>query len=304
MAPKYTTAEFIARARAKHGEKYDYSATVYTGSLNRITVTCPDHGVFTPVANSHLKTGCKFCGFASSSAKQCMTTEEFVTRARKLYGDKYDYSQTVYVHSLKKLTITCPKHGDFEMEGHRHLKAGGCTKCSGGLEQVVDTASFVRRVTAMYDGMYDYSKADYKGCGEPVIVGCRTHGDFSVTPVLHIHHRVGCPMCTEAVTGGKKFLGTEGFIERARAVHGNTYNYDKVLYVNIDTKVVITCLVHGDFEQSAWSHIGQRQGCSQCNGGFKYTTATWVAKAREVHGDVFDYSKVEYASAHDKVSII
>lgn len=305
--PKYTTKQFIEKAKAKHGDKYDYSSTVYSGSAKKVTINCQAHGPFEQEASSHLTgSGCRQCSHSSSSAKQCMTTETFVQRAREIHGEHYCYDKTKYVHSRQKLTFTCTIHQfDIFIEPYRHLQGNGCTTCSKELGRIVDTQTFVARAQTMYkDEGYDYSKVIYGDVHTSVLLTCPSHGDFLVKPVHHIHHRVKCYKCTELVTGGKKWLGNEGFIERAKMLHGDLYDYSRVQYTNIDSAVVIGCPEHGFFSQIAWKHIGEGKGCCKCNRP-RFTLEQWVARAQDVHKERdFDYSHVTYRGAHEDVEIV
>ena len=92
-----------------------------------------------------------------------------------------------------------------------------------------------------------------------------------------------------------KRLTQEDFVNRARKVHDNKYNYSKVKYVNSTTKVVITCPIHGDFEQTPFSHLSGR-GCIFCSGKYKKTSEDFKQNAKKIHGDKYDYSKVEYVN--------
>ena len=96
----------------------------------------------------------------------------------------------------------------------------------------------------------------------------------------------------------------ENFIEKAREIHGNKYDYSKVEYKNNRTKVCIICPEHGEFWQTPRNHISQRQGCPKCSKTFKNTTESFIEKARKVHRDKYDYSKVEYKNNRTKVCII
>lgn len=101
-----------------------------------------------------------------------------------------------------------------------------------------------------------------------------------------------------------KKLTTEEFIKRAREVHGNKYDYSKVEYVNAHTKVCIICSKHGEFYQKPNNHLNG-QGCSKCfYPNIKLTTENFIQKAREIHGDKYDYSRVEYKDTKTKVCII
>ena len=101
---------------------------------------------------------------------------------------------------------------------------------------------------------------------------------------------------------------TKLFIEKARAVHGDRYGYERVVYVRTRDKIVITCAKHGDFEQTPNSHLNG-QGCAKCGrekmAAKKSQKAKdgFIGKSRAVHGHKYDYSKVFYINNKDKVVI-
>lgn len=129
--PRITTEEFVNRAKAVHGGKYDYSKSVFVGALEKLIITCPIHGDFEQQAASHLSgKGCRQCANIALSEGMTKTTAQFIKDARKVHGDKYSYDKTVYVHGHKKVMVTCPKHGDFEVSPSNHLfSKSGCPKC-------------------------------------------------------------------------------------------------------------------------------------------------------------------------------
>ena len=144
MGTKFTTKDFIAKAKDIHAGKYDYSHTVYTRSRDKVVIICPVHGSFEQRASSHLDgCGCPGCQkewsdehkknhAASARQSRGMTTEEWIARAKAVHGDKYDYSQTVYVNQRTDVTIICPEHGAFMQKADSHIRGCGCRLC--GLE--------------------------------------------------------------------------------------------------------------------------------------------------------------------------
>ena len=93
------------------------------------------------------------------------------------------------------------------------------------------------------------------------------------------------------------------FIQKAHKIHGDKYDYCKVEYVNNNTKVCIICPIHGEFWQTPNHHLSG-QGCPKCSGNVKKTTEQFIAKAKEIYGDRYNYSKVKYINAKTKVCII
>ena len=100
-----------------------------------------------------------------------------------------------------------------------------------------------------------------------------------------------------------KKLTNEQFIEKAKNVHGNKYDYSKVDYKGNDIKVCIICPIHGEFWQTPRNHIKGSE-CPKCVGKYRYTTEEWIEEAKKVHGDKYDYSNVIYKGAFEKVCII
>ena len=134
----------------------------YNGDKNYITVKCKIHDYVFNTKPNWLKhgQGCKKCYDEKRSKKQLITTEEFIERARKVHGDKYDYS-----------------------------------------------------------------KVEYKGNKVKVCIICSEHGEFWQRPDKHVNGKQGCPICGDIKNGFNKRLGVEKFIERAKKIHGDKYDY-------------------------------------------------------------------------------
>ena len=160
------------------------------------------------------------------------------------------------------------------------------------------TSDFIKKSEKKHNSKYDYSKVEYKNNSTKVCIICPEHGEFWQRPNDHLRG-AGCPLC-----GGVKKHTKETFIEKARLVHGDKYDYSKVEYKNNKTKVCIICPEHGEFWQKPESHTNQKQGCPKCSTTLKLTTKDFIEKSRAIHGDKYDYSKVEYVNNHTKVCII
>ena len=136
--------------------------------------------------------------YIKKEQKPRISTKEFIEKAKKIHGDKYDYNKTFFKNNQTKLIITCPIHGDFEQYPYHHLRGSGCKQCG-------------------FDKIHNAKKDS-----------------------------------------------VEIFIEKAKKIHGDKYDYSKVEYANTDTKVCIICPEHGEFWQSPSNHL-QGQGCKQCS---------------------------------------
>ena len=231
------------------------------------------------------------------------TTEKFVEKAKKKYGDKYDYSKVEYNGYNVKVCIICPEHGEFWQTPDRFLQGRGCPRC--GLELMKKSLTktsdeWIEEARKIHGDKYDYSKVEYKNAHTKVCIICPKHGEFWQTATKHITcKKSGCPICARE----KQTLTTEEFIRRAKQIHGNKYDYTKTKYVNQKTKVCIICPKHGEFWQLPNGHL-EGKGCKYCEHNVKMTTEEFIKKAIQVHGDKYDYSKVEYDGLENHVCII
>lgn len=125
---KLTTKEFIEKSQKVHGNKFDYSEVDYQGNKLKVKIKCKKCGhIFEQQAQSHMKGfGCPFCSNNNKS-----TTKEFIEKASKVHGDKFDYSLVNYVNAHTKVNIICPVHGVFQQipSSHWYLQQG-CPICA------------------------------------------------------------------------------------------------------------------------------------------------------------------------------
>lgn len=125
-----STEWFINEATKVYGTKYDYSKVDYKNALTKVCIICPKHGEFWQEPHNHLRGhGCPYC------ANKFKTTSDFITMARAVHGDKYDYSKSVYKDSHEKIEIICPKHGSFWQAPFNHIQGHGCPKCTSPISK-------------------------------------------------------------------------------------------------------------------------------------------------------------------------
>ena len=125
-----------------------------------------------------------------------------------------------------------------------------------------------------------------------------------MSPTSHAHSKQQCPKCANADKSTSMTLTTQRFVEKSKAVHGQTtYCYSAVDYVNAHTKVDIRCPIHGMFSQIPTNHTDNKAGCPKCVGKQK-TTKQFVEEAHQVHSSLYDYSQVDYTLSTTPVDII
>ena len=271
---KLTTEEFIKKAREMHGDRYDYSKVEYVSYRSKVCIICPKHGEFWQRPDIHLQgKGCPKCGRERIAASSSKSSEQFLQDAKKVHGNKYDYSKAKYVDWQTKVVIICPVHGEFTQFPSSHLQGNGCPKCGKDRTSLrLTNESFIKKAKTVHGNRYDYSKVEYVGNKDKVCIICREHGEFWQEARMHLSG-CGCPICA-----GRKKMRTSDFIKKARSVHGERYDYSKAEYKGNSEEVCIICPEHGEFWQSASNHL-KGFGCKQC--GFIANRAKQTIWTRE-----------------------
>ncbi len=185
------------------------------------------------------------------------TTNIFINKAIKIHGDKYDYSLVNYIGSKNNIDIICKVHGVFRQIPNSHLNGKGCKQCCIDKSKLT-TEKFINKSKQIHGEKYDYSLVEYEKCCKKVKIICKVHGVFEQTPFNHYGYKCGCPKCNDIK------LTTEEFINKAKQIHGEKYDYSLVEYKNIFFKVKIICKVHGIFEQKPFTHYYDKCGCLKC----------------------------------------
>lgn len=231
-----------------------------------------------------------------------ITTEDFIRRAREVHGDKYDYSKVVYERRDKKVIIIDKSDGSvFEMtpacflSGQNNpLKKGEKLRKAFSMGK----EKFIEKARLVHGDNYDYSKVEYINNRNKVCIICPEHGEFWQAPDKHLQGR-GCPKCCKK----NKRYTLEEFVEKANEIHGGKYDYSFADYVNNKTKIRIICPEHGEFSQTPTLHL-QGCGCKYCKKGSVFNTEDFLKRAREIHGNKYDYSETKYTGANNPVIII
>lgn len=296
MSFKQTTDQFIQKAMLKHRDRYDYSLVDYKGNTVKVKIICKIHGIFEQQPNNHLDgKGCIRCG-----KRHKPTTSEFIEQAKAIHGNLYDYSLVNYKNAKTKVKIICKDHGIFNQIPDKHINSKqGCPKCTG---RYITTEEFIEKAKKVHSFKYDYSLTQYKTGRGKIKIICSKHGIFEQRAAHHLKGH-GCKKCgIEPYSISKSLASANKFVIKANKIHNNLYDYSLVKYKNSSIFIDIICKEHGIFEQSPNNHLN-KQGCPKCVGKFK-TTEDIINDFTKIHGDKYDYSKVNYVSAKDKVLII
>ncbi len=263
-----TAANFVEKAKAVHGDTYDYSKTIYRTAKIKVTIICSTHGEFLQQSNHHLKgQGCPKCGIKKCAKNISVPFEEFVERARQKHGDKFQYVKESYVDIKSKMTILCPEHGEMNMTGQSHcVSSHGCRRCGDkerAIKKTISKETFLETCKKIHQNKYSYEHVEYKVTNDKIKIICPKHGLFTQEANKH-YHGAGCRKCADDEIGNRNRKTTEQFLTNAKVIWGDTYDYSLVDYVDSNTKVKIICSIHGIFEKNPSEHIHNQQGCQLC----------------------------------------
>ena len=304
MSRRLTTEEFIGKAQEIHNDEYDYSKVNYINAKTKVCIICPEHGEFWQTPSSHLQgKGCPKCGKKEKAEKIKMTTQQFIEQARKIHGNKYDYSKVEYINAKTKVCIICHQHGEFWQLPHGHLNGYNCPECAKMLrckhnKGTKTTEMFIKECLEKFGNRYDFSKTIYKGAKNKIIL----FDNIKKTEIITTPTSLLSKGYSEKIR-----VSQNNFIQKAKEIHNNKYDYSITEYVNIKTKITYICPIHGEIKQLPCNHL--KYGCRFCSkeNAVKKLSSTsdeFVKKAKKIHGDKYDYSKVEYVNNHTKICII
>lgn len=278
--PVKTTEQFISEARKVWGDKYDYSLSKYTGSLDKIKIIY-DGIVFEQVAISHLR---------KMATEDNYNQDYFIKKSKDKWGDKYDYSLVEFINSKNKVKILY--NGIvYEQSPSNHLKYAP--------ERIItlkSTDEFINQCNIIHNYKYLYDNTIYTKSKNKVIITCKIHGDFTQVSNSHLMG-MGCIKCgynNDRIYNHK--YDTCGFIEESKRIWGDKYDYSLVEYKNIKTKVKI---IHDGiiYEQTPSLHLRfPVEGYLNQDIFIKKSIKKW--------GDKYDYSLVNFTNCHNKVKII
>lgn len=202
MVSRITTEDFIESAKRVHGNKYDYSKTIYLYAREKVEIICPNHGSFWPTPDNHKRgSGCPKCAIEIINKKNSSNTDEFIKRSSELHNNFYDYSKVEYIKSSVKVCIICPKHGEFLQRPNDHLSGKGCTKCgnekiSKALQKTED--DILHSIFKVHGDLYNYPEKFVRDSKNKISILCKNHGIFKQNLHKHLSGQ-GCPKCVNNI---------------------------------------------------------------------------------------------------------
>lgn len=259
-----TFEEWIIIANETFNNKYKYNKIFKKEKYYFFEIICETHGTFEKKIQNHIlkKQGCPLCTKPSK-----LTNELFIKKAIEIHGDKYDYSQVEYKDYGTNINITCKKHGTFKQSPSNHLQGQNCPICSN--RHKFTNEIFIEKAQKIHGNKYDYSEINYINSHTEIKILCKEHGYFNQMPLNHLKGNQ-CYKCSNIVKTN------DDFITKANTIHKNIYDYNKTCYNSTREKVIITCKIHGDFEQVPNDHLNGN-GCQKCSmGNYSKICIEWL----------------------------
>ena len=233
-------------------------------------------------------------------------TKKFILRAVEKHGDKYDYSKVSYSTCSKEVCIICPIHGEFWQSPKDHLRTNGCKLCEQySRRKIKDLEAFITIANEIHNNKYDYSNSVFNGLTEKISIICPTHGEFSIIAGRHLNKKQrgnGCPVCGDIKRRTNCTKTIDEFVSNAKNVYGDRYDYTTSIYKGSTNDISIICRTHGEFITTP-NRFLSGHGCPYCAGNKKLTQEEFISRAKEIHGDRYDYRKTIYISRPKKVTI-
>lgn len=329
MPAKLTPEKWISLAQSIWGKRYDYSNSRYINSKKKLTVICSTHGPWRVIPSNHTHKpqprGCPACGKLKQAETVKKDPADFVSQAKTLHGNRYNYGSIKYKNAKTPVEIICRIHGTFKQSPDVHLRGAGCPKCSviGRINQVrAESALDVsKRISKRSKNHVTLVTESFQKINRPADFVCDLHGQFSRLVNTALHSKNPCIRCSmESISEHFKFWYTTDDIKaRIARKFGTLYKISEFVYEGKNTPIKLTCIKHGEFSIQA-SSLQKSPGCPSCarklsqaarNKGLREKVQStkgnravqWLKKAREKHGKKYKYSEVEYIDAKTPVII-
>ena len=297
-----TTEEFIQKAKAVHGDKYDYSKVEYVNAYTKVCIVCPVHGDFWQRPSNHLLgRGCTKCAAEVNAAKMRIWTKEKCYEVASQYTDLFSFrteAEAAYNAALKHHWLKDYTWLSYKIDMSTPKKK----------RQAYTQDEIIECLQSLFGERYGYEKVVFKNMKTPITLICHEkdangieHGEFSMRPDNIFSSHQECPKCYDDRRSQAQRKPVEQFIEEATKVHGGLYEYHKVEYINGRTKVCIVCPIHGDFWQKPTDHL-KGHGCPYCSGNAKKWNKETCEQEAHKYEYITDFS-IRASAAYNKARI-
>lgn len=235
---------FIQKLFEIHSDKFDYSKVNYIDDSTNITLICKIHGYIKVMPHRAIKNDpCAKCNFFNSDTQFIEQNQKyFIKKAKKIYGDKYDYSEVDYKNYVTPVTIICKKHGRFSVIPYLFIdkrKLYECIDCIKSSLNRMTNREFIGKLIDRYGDEFDFSNVEFVHKDRFVNIICKIHGSVFSKACI-VMHDIPCRMC-RCIESDKIF-----FIKKELFKHHNLYDFSHINYVDDITPIKIKCKIHGE----------------------------------------------------------
>ena len=293
---RWTKEQFVHKATELYGNKFDYSLVEFSNIKDAIKIKCQQCNYINVISAKQFlkgKTKCQQC----EGSTQRLTKELFIYKAKKIHGDKYDYSLTDYINATTNIKIICKKCGCcFEKKPKDHLNGFGCL-CSSNNSKNFYKEKFIHKATELYGNKFDYSLVEYKNNNTKVKIICNNCGNI-LEQTIKVHLKNGkCSFCDDQ----KEKVAN--FVAKAKAIHNDKFDYSFIKYINDKTKINVLCNNCKIVFDILPENFIKLKKCPLCQNRRK-NTEQFIREAKKIHGNKYDYSMTEYKNNKTKIKII
>jgi hypothetical protein len=282
MSKQIKTEDFILAAREMHGNKYNYDYVNYQKAIIKIDIFCNIHKIiFKQTPNAHLNgSGCPQCGINKTTSGKLISEEEYRERLNKLNGDKYSYIFPKEFVRTSKIEVICKIHQSYYAKLNKMLSGTQCKKCVSESYRL-GKEKFLNRIMEIHNNNYTYDLTNYIDVQSIIDVICPLHGKFKTKASIHMRGQGKCRQClidNAKIHSLSITKDQNAWIKEAKDLHGNKYDYSKVIYINAHSKVEIICPKHGSFWTIASLHRSPAhgQGCAKCTNKISKPETEWL----------------------------
>ena len=184
-----------------------------------------------------------------------VTTKDFIEKALEIHGERYNYDKTIYTKAKEFVTITCSVHGDFSQRARAHItNKSGCPIC-GVIRDSWTKEKFIEELKNRCGELPYTVIGEYTGTDNKIL----TKNKFGIC------YSIANNLLKGVIPGIESAIDkTQYWINNSINVHGDKYDYSKVIYEHSDSELKIICKKHGEFKQISRSHLAGA-GCTFCN---------------------------------------
>ena len=275
----------------------------YIDVKHKCKATCSSCGYcWTPIVGDlvYKHSGCPKC--KGQIFDEISTLDILNDINNKKYNNLYQLISVYRDGKVNYAKFICPKHGEMIRDVNLFKSGNACHQCIIEKTKLDKKERLLCQLKEKYPTL-DFSKSEFNNLTDIITVICPKHGEFK-KQVRKLLYGCGCGQCAIEERLNKVKISVEEWKERCTLKHDGKYDYSKALYRYISDDVVVVCKEHGEFVTSAKNHLYGGGICPKCNKRHKLTTEEFIEKAKQIHGNIYDYSKVEYNRYNQKVCII